>query len=138
MTKRFEVHSMIQGMNIGETMDLECCKELIEKYGSSIDIDLLITDNGKDMTYRQVCDLLNENEELKGDVEYWKNRFKEEEWHYEHIDEDRDVWHYKCTQLEKENEQLYELIDFANTLIVFKTSESCQKEWEKRLKELIE
>ena len=36
----------------------------------------------------------------------------------------------------KENEQLYELIDFANTLFAFKTSESCQKEWEKRLKEL--
>lgn len=37
-----------------------------------------------------------------------------------------------------ENEQLYELIDFVNTLIAFKTSESCQKEWEKRLKELKE
>lgn len=41
-------------------------------------------------------------------------------------------------KLEKENEQLYELIDFANTLIVFKTPESCQKEWKKRLKELKE
>lgn len=37
-----------------------------------------------------------------------------------------------------ENEQLYELIGFANTLIAFKTSESCQKEWEKKLKELKE
>ena len=36
----------------------------------------------------------------------------------------------------EENEQLYELIDFANTLIAFKTSESCQKEWAKRLKGL--
>lgn len=41
-------------------------------------------------------------------------------------------------QLKKENEQLYELIDSANTLIAFKTSESCQKEWEKKLKELQE
>lgn len=41
-------------------------------------------------------------------------------------------------RLEEENEQLYELIDFANTLIAFKSSESCQKEWEKRLKELRE
>lgn len=41
-------------------------------------------------------------------------------------------------KLENENEQLYELINFANTLIAFKTSESCQKEWEKRLKELKE
>ena len=38
--------------------------------------------------------------------------------------------------LAEENEQLYDLIDFANTLIAFKTSESCQKEWKKRLKEL--
>lgn len=41
----------------------------------------------------------------------------------------------RIKDLEKENEQLYELINFANTLIAFKTSESCQKEWEKKLKE---
>lgn len=41
-------------------------------------------------------------------------------------------------RLQKENEQLYELIDFANTLIAFKSSESCQTEWEKRLNELRE
>ena len=63
--KRFKVHSMIQGMDIGETMDLEVCEELIKKYGSSSDIDLLITNNGNDMTYQEVVDLLNENEELK-------------------------------------------------------------------------
>ena len=67
--KRFEVHSMIACMDIGETIDLEVCKNLIEKYGSSADIDLLITDNGKNMTYQEVCDLLNnlndENKELK-------------------------------------------------------------------------
>lgn len=63
--KRFKVHSMIQGMEIGETMDLELCEELIKKYGSSSDIDLLIEDNGKNMTYQEVVDLLNENEELK-------------------------------------------------------------------------
>ena len=77
MTKRFKVHSMIQDMEIGETMDLECCKELIEKYGSSIDIDLLITDNGKDMTYRQVCDLLNESEQLKQQIKIFE-KFLEE------------------------------------------------------------
>ena len=42
----------------------------------------------------------------------------------------------EINQMHKENEQLYELIDFANTLIAFKTSESCQKEWKKKLKEL--
>ena len=56
---------MIQGMDIGETMDLEVCEELIKKYGSSSDIDLLITNNGNDMTYQEVVDLLNENEQLK-------------------------------------------------------------------------
>lgn len=66
--KRFKVHSMIQGMDIGETMDLELCEELIKKYGSSSDIDLLITNNGKDMTYQEVVDLLNENEKLKKEL----------------------------------------------------------------------
>ena len=64
-TKRFKVHSMIQGMNIGETMDLEVCEELIKKYGSSSDIELFITNNGNNMTYQEVVDLLNENEQLK-------------------------------------------------------------------------
>ena len=63
--KRFKIHSMIQGMDIGETMDLEVCEKLIKKYGSSSDIDLLITNNGNDMTYQEVVDLLNENEQLK-------------------------------------------------------------------------
>ena len=75
--KRFKVHSMIQGMDIGETMDLELCEELIKKYGSSSDIDLLIEDNGKNMTYQEVVDLLNENEELKKRNEYLKKRCNE-------------------------------------------------------------
>lgn len=68
--------------------------------------------NDAELISKTFNQLIDENEELKEDVDYWKNRFKEEEWHYEHIDEDRDVWHYKCTQLEKENEQLkQQLID---------------------------
>ena len=63
--KRFKVHSMIQGMDIGETMDLEVCEELIKKYGSLSDIHVLIEDNGNDMTYQEVVNLLNENEQLK-------------------------------------------------------------------------
>ena len=63
--KRFKVHSMIQGMEVGEIMDLELCEELIKKYGSLSDIHLLIEDNGNDMTYQEVVDLLNENEQLK-------------------------------------------------------------------------
>ena len=63
--KRFKVHSMIQDMEVGEIMDLELCEELIKKYGSLSDIHVLIEDNGNDMTYQEVVDLLNENEELK-------------------------------------------------------------------------
>ena len=63
--KRFKVHSMIQGMEVGEIMDLELCEELIKKYGSLSDIHVLIEDNGNDMTYQEVVNLLNENEQLK-------------------------------------------------------------------------
>lgn len=75
--KRFKVHSMIKGMEVGETMDLELCEELIKKYGSSSDIDLLIEDNGKNMTYQEVVDLLNENEQLKKENEFLKKRCDE-------------------------------------------------------------
>ena len=63
--KRFKVHSMIQDMEVGEIMDLELCEELIKKYASLSDIHVLIEDNGNDMTYQEVVNLLNENEELK-------------------------------------------------------------------------
>ena len=63
--KRFKVHSMIQDMEDGEIIDLELCEDLIKKYGSLSDIHLLIEDNGNDMTYQEVVDLLNENEQLK-------------------------------------------------------------------------
>ena len=63
--KRFKVHSMIQGMEVGEIMDLEVCEELIKKYGSLSDIHVFIEDNGNDMTYQEVVNLLNENEQLK-------------------------------------------------------------------------
>ena len=66
--KRFKVHSMIKGMEIGETIDLELCEELIKKYGSLADIHVLIEDNGNDMTYQEVVDLLNENEQLKKEL----------------------------------------------------------------------
>ena len=63
--KRFKVHSMIQDMEVGEIIDLELCEELIKKYGSLSDIHVLIEDNGNDMTYQEVVNLLNENEQLK-------------------------------------------------------------------------
>ena len=79
--KRFKVHSMIKGMEIGETIDLELCEELIKKYGSLSDIHLLIQDNGNDMTYQEVVGLLNglseENEQLKQQNEFLKKRCNE-------------------------------------------------------------
>ena len=75
--KRFKVHSMIQGAKIGETIDLELCEELIKKYGSLSDIHMLIEDNGNDMTYQEVVDLLNENEQLKKENEFLKKRCNE-------------------------------------------------------------
>ena len=85
--KRFKVHSMIQDMEVGEIIDLELCEDLIKKYGSLSDIHLLIEDNGNDMTYQEVVDLLNENEQLKkenyelhkrlGDFEPFEEHMKE-------------------------------------------------------------
>ena len=66
-----------------------------------------VHDNGEQLTNFEVVDLLNN---LSEDNDYLEKRFKEEEWHYDHIDEDRDVWKYKCQELEKENEQLKRVI----------------------------
>lgn len=63
--KRYKVHNMIKGMNVGESVDLELMKELTEKYGVYENVDVGITNNGKEMTYKEVVDLLNENEQLK-------------------------------------------------------------------------
>ena len=78
---------MIQDMEVGEIIDLELCEDLIKKYGSLSDIHLLIEDNGNDMTYQEVVDLLNENEQLKkenyelhkrlGDFEPFEEHMKE-------------------------------------------------------------
>lgn len=116
--KRFKVHSMIRGMNIGETMDLELCEELIKKYGSSSDIDLLITNNGNNMTYQEVADLLNENEQLKSENEDMKRLIN-------NISLQRDEFHRgarenanRVGKLKRENKELKEeherVIDLLN------------------------
>ena len=73
--KRFKVHSMIQDMEVGEIMDLELCEEFIKKYGSLSDVHLLIEDNGNDMTYQEVVDLLNENEQLKQENKKFQGKY---------------------------------------------------------------
>lgn len=72
--------------------------------------------NGLDKKNQQ---LKEKNEELKQDIEYLEEKIKENEWHWNTIDEDRDVWHYKCTEAEKrvkelktENEQLKQEKEF--------------------------
>lgn len=52
--------------------------------------------------------LYEENEQLKQDIEYLEEKIKENEWHWNTIDEDRDVWHYKCNQAEKQVKELEE------------------------------
>ena len=60
-------------------------------------------DNNKPIHTKEMVDLLNE---LHEENEYLCEKIKENEWHWNTIDEDRDVWIYKCKTLEEENEQL--------------------------------
>ena len=102
--KRFKVHSMIQGAKIGETIDLELCEELIKKYGSLSDIHMLIEDNGNDMTYQEVVDLLNENEELKQENEKFQGKYDYLLWLYNGLGCDYDG-------LKDENKELHKVIE---------------------------
>ena len=112
--KRFKVHSMIQGMEIGETMDLELCEELIKKYGSSSDIDLLIEDNGKNMTYQEVVDLLNENEQLKQSYKEFEDECQST---FNAMNRTQNDLYRKNFKLKKENEQLKQFKEDVFTLI---------------------
>ena len=72
-------------------------KELIEKYGTYEYVDVGITNNGKEMTYKETVDLLNENEQLKNEVYDWKASAED---------------YLKLGQsLKKENEQLKQQIE---------------------------
>ena len=51
-------------------------------------------------------ELENKLNELHEENEYLCEKIKENEWHWNTIDEDKDVWMYKCKKLEEENEQL--------------------------------
>ena len=73
-------------------------------------------ENGKPLTNKEVWAILNEQ---KKEIEYLDTKIKENEWHWNIIDEDRDVWHYKCNQAEEkvkelknENEQLKQHIEY--------------------------
>lgn len=74
--KRYKVHNIIKGMDVGELVDLELMKELIEEYGAYENMNVEIMNNGKKMTYKEVVDLLNENEQLKYDINYLKGKLK--------------------------------------------------------------
>ena len=128
--KRFKIHSMIQDMEVGEIMDLELCEELIRKYGSLSDIHVLIEDNGNDMTYQEVVDLLNENEQLKQENKKLQGKCDHSLWLYNGLgceydglkDENEQLKQglnddlELIVQLQKENEQLKQ----CNTELVHK------------------
>ena len=108
--KRFKVHSMIQGMEIGEMIDLELCEELIKKYGSLSDVHLLIEDNGNDMTYQEVVDFLNENEQLKQENKKRQGKYDHLLWLYNGLGCEYD-W------LKDENEQLKQYKQSVNDVL---------------------
>ena len=108
--KRFKVHSMIQGTEIGEMIDLELCEELIKKYGSLSDVHLLIEDNGNDMTYQEVVDLLNENEQLKQENKKLQGKYDHLLWLYNGLGCEYD-W------LQDENEQLKQYKQSVNDVL---------------------
>ena len=88
--------------------------------------------NGEQLTNFEVVDLLNT---LSEDNEYLEKRFKEEEWHYDRIDEDRDVWMYKCQKLEKENEELKkEVKQLKNKIKTYNSTHELLKETIDRLR----
>ena len=120
--KRFKVHSMIQGMEIGETMDLELCEELIKKYGSLADIHLLIEDNGNDMTYQEVVDLLNENEQLKQENKKFQGKYDHLLCLYNGLGCEYDWLKDENKQLKQRNNRQYEQLGRLYDLIE-------QKEW---------
>ena len=119
--KRFKVHSMIQDMEVGEIMDLELCEELIRKYGSLSDIHLLIEDNGNDMTYQEVVDLLNENEQLKQQVAFLEEFLKTgvQYEYYQKVYEENE-------QLKQENKKLQGKYDH---LLWLYNGLGCEYDW---------
>ena len=79
--KRFTVHNIIKGFDIGHSCDLDTLYELLNEYGASENIQTEIRDNNKCMTYAEVVNQLNnfnnenikleeENKELKEKLEY--------------------------------------------------------------------
>ena len=93
-----------------------------------------VHDNGEQLTNFEVVDLLNN---LSEDNEYLEKRFKEEEWHYDHIDEDRDVWKYKCQELEKENEQLKQSVNNLKETII-KITIAYQRKYDRTIVDLVD
>ena len=91
--------------------------------------------------FHMIIDKMNE---LHEENEYLCEKIKENEWHWNTIDEDRDVWIYKCKRLEEENKQLKqrnkrleEKIQRERTSFT-KTHERWRKEAENKNKELAE
>lgn len=85
--------------------------------------------------FHMIIDLMND---LSEDNEYLEKRFKEEEWHYNHIDEDRDVWKHKCQELKKENEELKAQLDYVQNSISEHIKHQKTELGQKALREVIQ
>lgn len=108
--KRYKVHNIIKGMNVGESVDLELMKELIEEYGTYEYVDVAITNNGKEMTYKETVDLLNENEQLKNEVYDWKASAKDYLKLGQSLKKENEQLKVENEKLKKENEKLHQKI----------------------------
>ena len=108
--KRFKVHSMIQRYGNWRNDRFRACEELIKKYGSLSDVHLLIEDNGNDMTYQEVVDLLNENEQLKQENKKLQGKYDHLLWLYNGLGCEYD-W------LKDENEQLKQYKQSVNDVL---------------------
>ena len=90
-------------------------------------------DNNKPIHTKEMVDLLNE---LHEENEYLCEKIKENEWHWNTIDEDRDVWIYNCKTLEEENEQLKrELQRMYDVATLNKAIEVLENKYDKMLSE---
>lgn len=101
--KRFTVLKKLENCDVeGDVIDTYI--ERLVKEGKSVGwVTVGILDNGNPITYKDCVDLLNENEQLKKDREelFIRERDTKNEWR----------------ELKQENEQLKQLLDYAEDLI---------------------
>lgn len=91
--------------------------QLIKKYGSLSNIHVLIEDNGNDMTYQEVVNLLNENEQLKQENKKFQGKYDYLLWLYNGLGCEYDWLKDENKQLKQYNTKLINKIDFLERII---------------------